>query len=574
MKTREVTIKRCISFLLVVVMSIGILSSCGTTKPSNGSLDSDGKTSEVTSGQSEEKPKLTIAIQTYSQITDYEDNYLTQMLEEEMGIDIEFYLLSADAKEAVTQLSLLIASGQKLPDVICTGSLTPEAIQDYGSKGVFLPLNDWLEDEEVATHFNAIASEEDKESMIKASTSPDGNIYSLTIFEPATWNMTPFRLYMNQVWLDKLNLEVPTTTDEYYEVLKAFATQDPNGNGVNDEISVYGITSGTYGENITIPLMNSFVFYPAATINNAVLTLSDDGKNVIAPFVTDEWKAGLEYMNKLCSEGLLPASAFTDDRTQFMAILNNEDVNLVGSLSSGSLSRWNDFDTNKNGQEYEMFGPLEGPAGVKYSPYLEYSPSPIWFVTSSSEYPELAFKLGDLFYREDFSRTVRWGEEGVDWTADEAIISSPEYTNSYVEAGLYDDITLVYLKNIWAENNNKIWRNVNPRYSSVESENTVANGEFLYDDSLKSAYFYADNYRLNFSAHPEHILPKLTYTNEEAEMQAEIIVNVSSYVSQSMAQFITGELPLSKWDNYVSTLEKMGLSDWISNSQAAYERSK
>ena len=38
---------------------------------------------------------------------------------------------------------------------------------------------------------------------------------------------------------------MPTTTDEYYEVLKAFKEQDANGNGdPNDEIPLAGCTDG------------------------------------------------------------------------------------------------------------------------------------------------------------------------------------------------------------------------------------------------------------------------------------------------------------------------------------------
>lgn len=48
-------------------------------------------------------------------------------------------------------------------------------------------------------HWYAIGN---KAAMIKATTAADGNIYSLAIFEPATWNMTPYRLYINEVWLN------------------------------------------------------------------------------------------------------------------------------------------------------------------------------------------------------------------------------------------------------------------------------------------------------------------------------------------------------------------------------------
>ena len=555
LKTKKVAV-----LIMVCLMIIGMLSACskegGDSKDAsnenqNGSTNKvDGKdTKDNNDEKGQAKEKLTIAIQTYNYITDYDDNYLTRRLEEELGIDIDFYLLSADSAEVRTQLSLQVASGQKLPDIICTGSLAGETILDYGSKGVLLPLNDWIFDSNKAPHFNAIPSEEDKAAMIKATTAADGNIYSLAIFEPATWNMTPYRLYINEVWLNQLGLPMPKTTEDYYNVLKAFATQDPNGNGKADEIAAYGITSGTYGENITIPLMNSFIFYTGVD-----LTLAEDGKTVMAPFTTDEFKAGLEYMNRLCKEGLMPASVFTDDKTQFMAVLNNEEVNLVGSLSTGSLSRWNNYDTNPNGQQYTMMAPLEGPEGIAYSPFLQYTPSPIWFITSSCENPELALKLGDLFYRQDFSTIVRYGEEGVDWTADPEVLAKPEHTNAYIEAGLYDSPLLVDLTNIWAQNNNKFWRNVNPRYASIDDNNRVADGTIAYDPSVKSAAFYAMNYEYNYPAHPDHLLPSLTFTNEEATEQAMIIVNIKDYVNQSMAQFITGERSLSDWDSYKKEL--------------------
>ena len=37
-------------------------------------------------------------------------------------------------------------------------------------------------------------------------------------------------------WVDKLGLAMPATTDELFEVLKAFQEQDANGNGEADEV--------------------------------------------------------------------------------------------------------------------------------------------------------------------------------------------------------------------------------------------------------------------------------------------------------------------------------------------------
>ncbi|WP_228018099.1 hypothetical protein [Enterococcus hirae] len=38
------------------------------------------------------------------------------------------------------------------------------------------------------------------------------------------------------------------------------------------------------------------------------------------------------------------------------------------------------------------------------------------------------------------------------------------------------------------------------------------------------------------------------------------------------AKFITGVESLAKWDEYVSTLKSMGLNDFVSTYQKAYDR--
>ncbi len=44
------------------------------------------------------------------------------------------------------------------------------------------------------------------------------------------------KLWIYKPWLDKLGLKMPETTEELYQVLKAFKEQDPNGNGQADEL--------------------------------------------------------------------------------------------------------------------------------------------------------------------------------------------------------------------------------------------------------------------------------------------------------------------------------------------------
>lgn len=61
---------------------------------------------------------------------------------------------------------------------------------------------------------------------------------------------------INVEWLEKLGLDMPTTTEELKEVLIAFKTKDPNGNGKADEIPLSFINK--YGAEDLVFLFASF----------------------------------------------------------------------------------------------------------------------------------------------------------------------------------------------------------------------------------------------------------------------------------------------------------------------------
>lgn len=223
-----------------------------------------------------------------------------------------------------------------------------------------------------------------------------------------------------------------------------------------------------------------------------------------------------------------------------------------------------------------MMAPLKGPEGIAYSPFNQTKPQPIWFVTSSCQNPELAVTLGDLFYDPEISIITRYGEKDVDWTTDSEKLSDSSLSNAYIEAGLNDEKSVLVLNDIWGQNNATFWRDINPRYFTIKQDQGVVQNN-AYDPNVKSMQFYADNYAYNYNSHPDKLLPaKLNYTNEEVTEQSEITVNVATYVSQSMAQFITGARPLDdrEWESYKSELDTIGLQTWLENAQAAYDRTK
>ena len=515
-----------------------------------------------TTGSAEETKVLTIALPQNANVENYDTNYLTQLLEKECNVDIQFMLLPTSLEDAKSKLALMASSGEKLPDVVCM-QLTNLEVAEYGSKGVFQALNDYIGDASKTPNFNAI-DEETRNAIVQAITSPDGNIYTLADYSPEDYNLTPYRCWINKTWLDNLGLETPTTTDELKAVLEAFATQDPNGNGIQDEIPLTGATSGVWGGFTPYYLINSFIFYNANMANNG-LALDADGKTVIAPFATEEWKQGLEYMNSLSEEGLLDPSMFTMDSTQFTAMLD-QNPNTVGCVCAGGWGYWTGSLDSENFQDFELLSPLVGPEGIAYAATYQYTPNLYWNVTKDCEDVDLAMQAGDLLYRQDVSYTTRYGEENVDWSTDEAVTSE--------KVGLYQDMLgipckIAILDNQWSKVQNKHWYGACPHYLSTDDYrglDSMQNG-----DDNRNAVLRSTSYSMYYEAHPQ-LMPSLNYTEEEAEAISGIVTDVTTYVSSSMAEFITGNRPLSDWDNYLEELDNMGLQQVIEKAQAAYDR--
>ena len=184
----------------------------------------------------------------------------------------------------------------------------------FGSQGLVLPLNEYLDTISVGYK----AAFEELDGLRDYITTPDGNIYSLPNVDGSLHVQYNMKLWLNTTWLDNLGLSMPTTTDEFYNVLKAFKEQDANGNGnPNDEIPFSTVTSGA-GTQIDGFLMNPF----QQTSENTKLYI-DNGVVTYAP-VQDNYKEGLKYLNKLWAEGLINPESFTQDR------VNQVNVNEAG----------------------------------------------------------------------------------------------------------------------------------------------------------------------------------------------------------------------------------------------------
>ena len=309
------------------------------------------------------------------------DSKFTTYLEDLTNVRVNFIDV-IESGAAGEKINLMLASGD-LPDVLMTPghNINVQTTYQHGVTGTFHRLNNLIDN-----HMPALKRELEKWPQYYQAqlTMPDGGIYNLPELE------TGLKVWMYQPWFDKLELDFPpTTTDELYEVLKAFKEGDPNGNGIADEIPMLGATTGWNAQPLNF-IMNAFTYTGRGTYGG-YLQQTPDSLRFVAN--TPEWRDGLRYLRLLYDEGLI-RETFTQKN------IENLDIDLVGSFSAGSfgIMTGNGGGTGRFA-DFKPIAPLKGPAGDQYTyftPQIRYRT----FITAAEEHPEIVIQWANWFYED------------------------------------------------------------------------------------------------------------------------------------------------------------------------------
>lgn len=500
----------------------------------------------------QEKVTLTILMQQDPMVEDYETNTFTKMIEEQTNIDLDFELLPPGT-EGLNKLSVMIASGQTLPDIINV-SLPEDTILQYAQSGAIIPLDDFYDS--VAVKFPGIVSEYPEFDIVKNITAADGHIYAVPYFEKALGNEVKYRAWINKVWLDNLGLDVPETTEELYAALKAFKENDPNGNGLQDEYPMVGATG--WSQNPLVYLMNAFV-----NDNDGDRLLVDTNGKLYVPYTTDQWRQGLEYIRSLVDESLVSPLSFTQDDAQLRAMVANEDACIVGAFTFAGLSLM--LYDNPYFKDYVALPPVAGPDGVRLTSYTPTLPTQRWFVTADCKEPELAFRLGDFLFDEDIWFQGRYGVFGENWgLPEEGAKSAWANLGPAFELAKYEALG-TYL---WNVSQNTHWRVNAPTFAYH-----APNGEMYPVDGDNRLYEAIIELLQNYLPSTESFVNKLVLAEEETQHISEIRATLKSYVNESSVNFVTRNLNLdAEWNKYLAELDRIGLQTFLEVCQTAYDR--
>ncbi|MBI4926470.1 MAG: extracellular solute-binding protein [Anaerolineae bacterium] len=501
-----------------------------------------------------EKTTLKVLIAASNGVSDYEENDYTKWLEEKTGLDLVFDVAPNNADEARQKLNLVLASGE-LPDVIINFNLPLDQQQVLADQGLIVPVDDLIE--KYGDEYKKVLT--DLPQIKEVSALSDGKMYAMVDINECYHCSLSQKAWIYKPWLDKLGLSVPTTTDELYTVLKAFKEQDPNGNGIADEIPWSASVTGDWHGNIDKFIMNSFVYNN--DLSNDRYLYVEDG-TVKAAFAQPGWKEGVTFLNKLYSEGLIDPEAFTNDATKLKALAENPDAPILGFTQEGWPGMFLDWGgASGRWTEYVPVAPLKGPSGDVWFPESPYSliGNGKFVITSACENPAAAFRLADLMY--NFEATLRnaIGRPGEEWdySADGA---------ESIDGGAAQYKVLV----TYNEGEQKVsWNQAAPAYRSAAFRLAQ---EFNPDDPLERYLYNWSNELYAPAGKPDMQLPPLVFDSAQSQRLGELNTALYTLVDQMYASFITGEMDIaSGWDSYLAELKNSGLDDFLAIYQAAYD---
>ena len=435
------------------------------------------------------------------------------------------------------QKSLMLASGlSALPDAFF-GSISLTDADIIPNSEYFVELTDLIP--QYMPNLTAIFEKDP--SMKALCTDAEGKIWSL----PKKLPMRPItanEMYINKVWLDELNLPMPTTYTELADTLVAFSKSGEGRYGYIASSSLAGDLN-----NLLLP------FGVQASRAGNMMGLNAEGKPYFVP-MAENYKEAVKWAHDLFERGALDPEYFTQTSDMVRAKIQDTEA----GPRTGIVFAWTaDSELLGNAMDYVVVEAVAGPDGNRYvesdPTFLNYGKNEL-VITKNCKNPGKLLEWADQFYTDEASLQTYYGSIG-----DGKIAKKDDGTYEVLLPSADSGINLD--TSCWTFS----FRDHGPKYMNKEFEakvvlpTTEGDGIKLADDAVNAAY-------------ARDTFPVVSYTSDQLDQLGFLSPDILNYVSQQYAHWVTDGGVEEEWDAYLAQLEKMGVQDLISIHLDAYAK--
>ncbi len=316
---RKSNAKRVIATALTMCMAFGA-SACGKSGAQVGGGEFQQVDASELTFPLAEKTTLTGTI-SYPANTESDPNNRTifKRLQEQTNVEIQWTAIQSD--QWGDKITLEMSNVKTLTDFVFSAGFSDSDLLKYAKQGAIISLEDYID-----AYMPNLKAVFDKYPEYRTMCEDEnGHIWALPWIEQLGSEKTAIQTvgdmsFINKKWLDFLGLEMPTTVDEFEQVLIAFRD---NADAIQKEFNIDGsiipmsciVNDGDQDPAI---LINGFGEGYGDADRGRHIAVTDDLK-VICSSTQMGYKDGIAWLHKLYDEGLIDSEAFTQEWSTYVS---------------------------------------------------------------------------------------------------------------------------------------------------------------------------------------------------------------------------------------------------------------
>lgn len=545
------------SLMLAGTMVLG-LTACGAEKGSKSSevsreesssqVESSTQTSTEEVSAEPEAFEVTYPIETdltfkfittdgvrhSSEFSSFDESPYHQHLKKLTGVDPEIQFVAGGPT-----FNMLIADKNDRPVAFNNGWFSTSQVEEWKDAGIIIDLTDYLPT--YAPDFWEWINKPEMEMTKRLVTDDEGRFYYIPFLIENDYVGTYAGTAIRKDWLDECGLDVPVTLADLENVLIKF--KEKYGAVLGGRLNYFNMAGFASGADAYANL-------------TARLYIDDIGKVQLAN-VQPEWKELMETYHRWYEMDLFDSDFFTANASMVRQKALDGTIGVVQVSQSVLTDFLNDAEEAGNGAEWVAIEYLRTAPGEPTSMIQmassRYDNSGATFITDKcpEELIPVILQWTNYGYTEEGIMFANFGVEGESYTLDAN--GNVQWTKLMTEDPI--GVTAAMNKYCGAMNN----------MPTIKTEQMVRlrNNEVAQE----AVELWIKNTEAG-----DHLKPNLTLSWDENIFYADNWSAISTYIGECATKFLTGEMSLDEFDNYVKEIEGMGLQQVLDAQQSAYDR--
>ncbi|NMA95778.1 MAG: extracellular solute-binding protein [Clostridiales bacterium] len=457
---------------------------------------------------------------------DYDKDF--GFLEDKFNIKLKF--VQVPSEQARDQIGIMLATNDLTDMIHITSSydtflVRPDQLLADGQ------IIDLKSIEESIPNFMKIVNE--NPVIMKNVMNDNGNIlyFGVPIFEQEI--AMSGGLMIRKDWLDKFDLDLPQSLEEFIQALRIFRDEDPNENGENDEVPFCGNEGSLQVIGNLTGVQETFSMVGGA-----------GGDVVFGPFEEEAYKKRLKLIAQFAQEKLINENYYNFDfdmRDTWIA----EDKVGASLTGLGNLDKWNALMAD---HETFLMWPIDNPRQEDGNRYFDRTSMSkgmednVTVITTSAKHPEKCGEFLDYFYTDEGHNLKTFGVEGITYNMEDGF---PKFTELITDNP--DDLGV---------------GDARGKYIGIPGTVTHEDLRVWAQLSLTTPGSRQASMRTwtdTFTSDTNTPIPPAMMTEEAADEYSDIMADLQTYILESVAKFTTGDWDVdADYDQFVETCKTHG----------------